>query len=268
MFAQFRHQYPHGSITAEIVEKVDGMHTFRAVVRSGDVILSTAFATDSSFERAEERAIERALARVGLESAYGHNYPPLLSQVTRETDSISGLSGSAPQLQAAPILREDRHDPAPSYPTSHQPLHSPKSYTPPATINGEILKEIPAPPLPAPIYSPNHHNSPPAPEISLPVEPQQPYVPAQPSKPPITSPAAPPVNSDPLDLSDAIAQIDVEMRRLNWSAEDGRDYLIRTFNKKSRQRLTPHEMGNFLNYLKSLPTPISHSFTPDSEDIF
>ncbi|MFN5855688.1 MAG: hypothetical protein ACK456_07285 [Pseudanabaenaceae cyanobacterium] len=265
MFAQFRHQYPQGSITADIIEKVDGMHTFRAVVRSGDVILSTAYATDHNFEQAEERAVEKALARVGLESTYDHNYAPLLSQVTRETDSMNAISdGNArslvnrkPQLQAATtLIPEERR---------HQNSSSSQTYG--NAINGEILKEIPAP------STARTHQETIAPEtishhatgenFSYQSVPE----PVTPEPLPLNSPEPHPT-SEPLDLSEAITQIDVEMQRLNWSQEDGRDYLIRTFNKKSRQRLTPRELENFLNYLKSLPNPISHSFTSEPEDIF
>ncbi|MFN9856958.1 MAG: hypothetical protein ACK556_02350, partial [Pseudanabaena sp.] len=60
---------------------------------------------------------------------------------------------------------------------------------------------------------------------------------------------------EPIDLSDAISKIDVEMDRLNWTKPQGRDYLVRTFDKKSRQQLTNDELLQFLSYLKSLPTP-------------
>jgi len=269
MFAQFRHQYPQGSITAEIVEKVDGMHTFRAVVRSGDVVLSTAYATDRNFEQAEERAVAKALARVGLESTYDHNYAPLLSQVTRETDSMNAISdgnasslvGRKPQLQAATTLMPEER--------RHQNSSSSQAYATANTINGEILKEIPAPVTArthretiAPVAISHHATGDNFYDQSVPIP-----EPAAPEPSPLNPPDAHP-SSEPLDLSEAITQIDVEMQRLNWSQEDGRDYLIRTFNKKSRQRLTPRELENFLNYLKSLPNPISHSFTTEPEDIF
>lgn len=46
----------------------------------------------------------------------------------------------------------------------------------------------------------------------------------------------------------------VEMRRLGWSIDQGREYLQRTYNKQSRKQLTATEMTQFLSYLKSLPT--------------
>lgn len=46
----------------------------------------------------------------------------------------------------------------------------------------------------------------------------------------------------------------VEMKRLGWSIDQGREYLQRTYNKQSRKQLTATEMIQFLSYLKSLPT--------------
>ncbi|MBE9128711.1 MULTISPECIES: DUF3987 domain-containing protein [unclassified Coleofasciculus] len=50
-------------------------------------------------------------------------------------------------------------------------------------------------------------------------------------------------------------EIDIEMRRLGWDKSTGRDYLEQTYGKRSRQLLTDEEMSDFLNHLKSLPTP-------------
>ncbi|RUR75786.1 hypothetical protein ACF3DV_28700 [Chlorogloeopsis fritschii PCC 9212] len=49
----------------------------------------------------------------------------------------------------------------------------------------------------------------------------------------------------------------MEMQRLGWSLAQGRSYLHQTYNKRSRQELTSTEITEFLNYLKSLPTPFN-----------
>ena len=61
----------------------------------------------------------------------------------------------------------------------------------------------------------------------------------------------------PINLSDVIAQTDVELRRLNWSVTDGRDYLTHTYGKRSRHDLTDEELLAFLLHLEALPTPSS-----------
>ncbi len=213
-----------------------------------------------------------------MESTYEHNYTPLLSQVTRETDSLSGdsgtlsnslaasLTGSKPQLQAATTVKAHDHHHENFRHENPSLAASSSAPTYPATINGEILKEIPAPTTPsiAPAAVKNYSATSPHDSSTYhPVTMQ-----AVPEISPPQTPKMPESSTEPLDLSEAIPQIDVEMQRLQWSQNDGRDYLVRTFNKKSRQRLTPQELASFLNYLKSLPNPISHSFNAEPEDIF
>lgn len=63
-----------------------------------------------------------------------------------------------------------------------------------------------------------------------------------------------------IDRSDEIAQIDVEMRRLGWSKQDGRKHLEQTYNKRSRQQLTDDELLAFLAYLQTQPSPSQSPF--------
>ena len=59
---------------------------------------------------------------------------------------------------------------------------------------------------------------------------------------------------EPLDFSEIIARSDVEMKRLGWTKVQGREYLIQTYGKQSRQVLSDEELLEFLYYLESLPT--------------
>ena len=60
-------------------------------------------------------------------------------------------------------------------------------------------------------------------------------------------------NSPLLTTQDLISQTDVEMVRVDWTRVQGRDYLVRNFDKKSRLQLTIEELQKFLAHLKSLP---------------
>ncbi|MEC4814089.1 MAG: hypothetical protein SAK29_12570 [Scytonema sp. PMC 1069.18] len=62
--------------------------------------------------------------------------------------------------------------------------------------------------------------------------------------------------NEPVDQSDDIAKIGIEMQRLGWTTDQGRDYLINTYGKRSRHLLTPEELKSFLLHLESQPTPI------------
>ncbi len=57
------------------------------------------------------------------------------------------------------------------------------------------------------------------------------------------------------DLSDPIAKIGVEMDRLDWSIEQGREHLKKTYNKRARSLLNDEELIDFLRFLESQPTP-------------
>jgi hypothetical protein len=63
--------------------------------------------------------------------------------------------------------------------------------------------------------------------------------------------------SQPIDFSEVIARSNVELKRLNWTNEQGKNYLLQTYGKRSRQLLSDEELIEFLQYLESQPTPTS-----------
>ncbi|MEB3224328.1 MAG: hypothetical protein VKJ86_00820 [Synechococcus sp.] len=58
-----------------------------------------------------------------------------------------------------------------------------------------------------------------------------------------------------MDFSEIIARSDVELKRLGWSSEQGRTYLLETYGKRSRQLLSDTELLEFLQYLEAQPSP-------------
>jgi hypothetical protein len=70
--------------------------------------------------------------------------------------------------------------------------------------------------------------------------------------------ANPPAN--PADRSEEIMKIGIEMKRLGWSTEQGREYLKRTYGKRSRQELDDAELLDFLHYLETQPSPLQTPF--------
>ena len=62
-------------------------------------------------------------------------------------------------------------------------------------------------------------------------------------------------SNEPFDLSDAIAQTSIQLKRLSWSTQHGRKYLSETYGKRSRHDLSDTELLSFLTYLESQPTP-------------
>ncbi|WP_442937632.1 hypothetical protein [Nostoc sp.] len=60
---------------------------------------------------------------------------------------------------------------------------------------------------------------------------------------------------EPVNFSQVIAQMDIEMQLRGWTTVQGREYLKKTYGKRSRTLLTEVELLDFLQYLESLPTP-------------
>ena len=63
-----------------------------------------------------------------------------------------------------------------------------------------------------------------------------------------------------MNFAEVIAQTDVEMQRLGWTKDQGREHLKKTYGKRSRTLLTEFELLDFLQYLYlvSQPTPTLH----------
>lgn len=57
------------------------------------------------------------------------------------------------------------------------------------------------------------------------------------------------------DFSDVIAQTNKEVKRLGWTPEQGKAYLLGTYGVRSRQLLTDTQLMEFLDYLKAQPNP-------------
>ncbi|XTZ20499.1 MAG: hypothetical protein ACQZ3M_03310, partial [cyanobacterium endosymbiont of Rhopalodia fuxianensis] len=56
------------------------------------------------------------------------------------------------------------------------------------------------------------------------------------------------------EFSEIIVRSNTEMKRLGWTKVQGREYLIQTYGKQSRQIFSDEELLEFLYYLESLPT--------------
>lgn len=67
----------------------------------------------------------------------------------------------------------------------------------------------------------------------------------------------------PTNTIDLVGRTSVEMHRIQWTEELGRDYLIRTYGKRSRHLLTEEEFLDFLSYLESQPTHSSNNLIAD-----
>jgi hypothetical protein len=229
--SQFRSQYPHGSIVTEMLSKIDGLHTFRAVIKTptpqGDIILTTATSVDSDLETAEDRAIKRALTNLGM--SYGMQatlMPQIVTEISPQlTSQIGKLQPSInykEQLLVSAAIDSDSF----SHESSHQSRLDNYRINDVDNLNGDLFT--------ASLSGDGGGNENP------------------PAKSKVKSAKLQdPPKQEPIDLSSQLSQIMVEMERIGWTKQQGKDHLQRQYKKTSRDQLTATEVFDFLEYLQS-----------------
>ena len=219
----------------------------RASVQVGGSTLATGLSAAHTIEQAEDQARSRALVVLGIESPQSAPYSAQMN--FRQTDlelphpSQVRLAAPATQVDFLPMgesLQEtsdgDWAHPASTvlpFPTSEQLSWLEAN---PHPSSGHELK---------PSFESRSNSS------------YEPSPRQRPSQPPQRETHSEPAFQDspaaPIDLSEVIAQTDVELKRLGWTHVQGRRYLEKTYSKRSRQHLTDAELIEFLDYLTAQP---------------
>lgn len=244
MYAQFRAQYPTGSLTSELLQAEADRYIVRALVRVGEITLASGFAAAPTIEEAEDQARQRALVVLGVESisyeaqahllsaAHGQDAPARLQPAMgmEDLDQLS-LEESMP---AGTWDMAERPEPTVAHP---QQRSSPTM--PPAVTQAEPSAKTVA------------DNGDRRAKKSTSAQDKNPPSAAPKSS---TGKSVAPQEMEPLDLSDILAQTDVELKRLGWTSAQGRKYLQQTYDKRSRQHLTDDELLEFLDFLQAQMT--------------
>ena len=230
----FRSQYPEGRLISDLVTIQDGQYVVRTVIQLSGETLATGLAASADVQIAEDRARERAIAALGLSDSNATVAPDIETQPTASQTLVPIPSGSVTNGS------KQKEAPAPA-PVVATATISDRS-------SDEFVEEAPTLPLE---------------DSALPAEEEDlgPPIDAIKDGPIASSPPARPsaatialesfnASANPVDLSDVIAQTDVELTRLGWTSVQGREYLERTYGKRSRQQLTDEELMSFLLYLE------------------
>ena len=223
MLAQFQNLYPNGSIISELIEIFQGKYIVRVSIQLEGITRATGIAGAETVEVAEDQARNRALTVLGIKN--------LPEEVTK-----SALPLVAPP-PIKPSLQESK--PVPS-------VNNTEIYTPPfleEKIDTQVTQpEYPplseVPPSNVTQFTPRSYTPYEDAGVQSAVGKKKRY-------------------NEPVNLSDVIAQTDVEIERLGWTPEQGKDYLVKTYSKRGRSLLSEEELRNFLTYLKSQPDPIA-----------
>lgn len=227
LLTAFRQHYPQGGLVSELVQIHDGLYIVRAAAMVDDRTLATGLAAHSRLETAEETACARALNHIGASAISDMATPSL----------------AVPPLGVAPTPESGLASASPFSP----------SVSPPTTVANSA----------APPPSPDPHLEGQSSGLTqgFTVD----YPDAAPAPEPGATAVRPTVTPEPLvfeaiptpsiDLSDIIAQTDVELQRLGWNVTQGREFLEKTYGKRSRHDLSDEELLEFLLFLETQPSP-------------
>jgi hypothetical protein len=271
MLQKLRQRYPQVALISELVQIDHGKYIVRAIIEIEGKTVVTGLAAADTVEIAEDRARERALLLLEAE-----NTPDLqlVEKVSPNNISLpSDLPKTVPSTKKSTKTAKVTEIPRPE--AKIEPELPQVQDIPPAKIELELPQVQDIPPAKIEPELPQVQDIPPAkiePELpqvqDIPLPEPEPLLletetdnysllselPEEASLTEEEPPAPEPVVVIPeeIDYSVLKTKIDVEMKRLAWTTEKGREYLISTYGKKSRLLLTNEELLEFYNYLSSI----------------
>ncbi|MEH2290066.1 hypothetical protein [Nostoc sp.] len=293
MLAQFQSLYPKGSLISELVQIFQGKYIVRASVQIEGVTRATGMAAAETVEAAEDQARTRALIVLGitntppesvaltsnpvspaqlnpdLNTKGGLNEPAAYSSAKEEDFVSSQWSAVSNKEISIPPSKERNIKPEVVTSSNEQYGYSNGAPLSNDTYGQDLGQNFPMTANQELEFNPPVENL----EINFDYQPENQTFPAisannvTPFTPRSYSPqeniTTPPATgkrkkkAEPVDLSDVIAKTDVELQRLGWTPEQGREHLIETYGKRGRTLLTEEELHGFLKYLQSQPDPIA-----------
>lgn len=263
-FERFRSQYPQGCLVSDLITIQDGQYVVRTAALNEGTTLATGMAASVDVQIAEDRARERAIALLGITTTTP--IAPTSLEPLNSVDSAPAPAKQPPATQTPtkePQPKQAKPKQAQATKTQAAPSLSivqptvDKGAVPNNAVSNEASQSPLAPPeIPleeTPIES-EEDLGPPIDVIEESTEPIDESLEAEaaPEKVSAATIALENFNASaqPVDLSDVIAQTDVELTRLGWTSAQGREYLTQTYGKRSRQQLTDEELMSFLLYLE------------------
>jgi len=228
--SKFKTQYPEGGLVAELISIHDGQCIVRAVASNQGITIGSGLASSVDVQIAEDKARDRALAVLGIfaDSAQADRTPAKSAPIVQKAElTVEKESAKEPVPSATPsVLGRDQGEPP-------QP-------------DNELLTVVD---LEEAVAEETEDLGPPIDEVA-----EEPIAPSE-GKVSAAVIALENFNTSavPVDLSDVIAQTDVELTRLGWTNDQGREYLEKTYGKRSRRQLNDEELMSFLLYLEEQP---------------
>jgi hypothetical protein len=267
IIAKFRHKYPQGSLVSELIEIEGGTYIVKASVQIDNLILATALAGATTVEAAEDAAKERAIATLYLDHQpdINPNVLPGTEQIaiapqerqpdpsaelkpgiqSEETSNRTGnhkiVNFSKPQAAPAIEHQESTTEMFPSVNSVAEPRPQPDL---PTDLPTAISVAHPAPPTETNLFGDTFTAETP------PIKPLTEDIPHSTPTAPISD------ELGAMDFNDIKQKTDIEIKRLSWTKDQGKDFLMSRYGKRSRLHLTDEQLLEFLRYLETLPNPV------------
>lgn len=269
MFNQFRMHYPKGSLVTELAAIDHGKYIVRCLVQVEGTPLVTGLAAAETVELAEDRARSRALALLGL-SPTTLTAEPEIPVAKREVaqppthTSIAATAFSSEALHQPPSTRFPEPSivtdtsRSPSFDSNREEVAAGVAVTASWGTDEMMLTDDEAPPeafvsqdVEKPMRMEPEESSP----TPLEDTPATSSTQSKRKRKQEVDTSTTTATDTPVDFSDIIARTNVELKRLGWTTQQGKDYLLQTYGKRSRQLLTDGELLDFLHHLESEATP-------------
>jgi hypothetical protein len=247
IIAKFRHKYPQGSLVSELIEIDGGTYIVKASVQIDNLVLATALAGATTVEEAEDAAKERAIATLCLD-----HQPDTASVEVKPGIKAEGTSNhnivNFSKPQSAPVIPNQATSAEMSLPISPTEVSLPQL---------DIVPEA------------SVESSPVNPEVgsSLSTETnifgdtfvvETPSIIPFPDEELTDAPATASISSEveAMDFNEIKQKTDIEIKRLSWTKDQGKEFLMSRYGKRSRLHLTDEQLLEFLRYLETLPNPV------------
>ncbi len=225
---EFQNLYPQGNLISELVQIYHGKYIVRARVEIEGVIRATGMASAETVEEAEDKARDRALEVIVKASVPQSVATPPTLNTFPEAEVVPSSSVSTTSKSDTESIYN--YDLSQRFATSIKP--EPEEVFSIDEMENNSLPEISSSNVTP--FTPRGYN------LQDDLE---------------TQIAKKKKKGEPVDLSNVMTKIEVEMDRLGWTKDQGRDYLIQNYGKRARTLLTEEELLGFLRYLESQPTP-------------
>jgi hypothetical protein len=255
ILAKFRHQYPQGSLVSELVQIDRGTYIVKALVQIDSIVLATALAGAATVEAAEDAAKERAIATLFLD--HQPDVASVEAQLSPSTSVKPGIKSEGTSNHK--IVNFSKPQSVPVIPNQATTAEMSLSI-PPAEVSIPQLDIAPEASVEGSAVNPEVNSAPPT-ETNLfgdTFAAETPSVIPFPDEKLTDAPTTVPISSEieAMDFNEIKQKTDIEIKRLSWTKDQGKEFLMSRYGKRSRLHLTDEQLLEFLRYLETLPNPV------------